>query len=193
MSTDPRKVAVLAVDVQNDFCPGGALAVPRGDRVIPVLNDVVARFRGNAVVYASRDWHPPDTRHFRPFGGPWPVHCVADTPGAELHPDFRLPPNAVIVSKGQDRADDGYSAFEGTTAQGRTLPDDLRARNITDLIVGGLATDFCVRASVLDACRAGLNVTVVTDAVAGIDEKGSARALQEMKDAGAQLISSREL
>ena len=193
MSTDPRKVAVLAVDVQNDFCPGGALAVPGGDRVIPVLNGLIARLGGDAAVYASRDWHPPDTRHFREFGGPWPVHCVAGTPGAQLHRDLRLPSNAVIVSKGQDRADDGYSAFEGTTPQGRTLPDDLRSRNITDLIVGGLATDYCVRASVLDACRAGFNVAVVTDAVAGIDDKGSVQALQEMQQAGAKLISSRDL
>src|SRR5919108_3074247 len=103
--------AMLVVDVQNDFCPGGALAVPSGDRVIPVLNTLIERFAG-ARIYASRDWHPPDTRHFKTFGGPWPVHCVAGTRGAELHPDLRLPGAAVIVSKGQDRADDGYSAFE---------------------------------------------------------------------------------
>lgn len=189
---EPRNAAVLVVDVQNDFCPGGALAVADGDRVIPVLNDVLERF-ADRPVYASRDWHPPDTRHFKAFGGPWPVHCVAGTRGAELHPDLRLPADAVIVSKGQDRADDGYSAFEGTTPGGRRLPDDLRERGVTDLVVGGLATDYCVRASVLDACRAGLRVTVVTDAIAGISAEGTARALEEMRDAGARLVSSRDL
>lgn len=191
-SNETGNRAVLIVDVQNDFCPGGALPVPGGDRVIPVLNGIVARFTGQPV-YASRDWHPRDTKHFQEFGGPWPVHCVAGTRGAELHSDLRLPNDAVIVSKGQDKADDGYSAFEGTTPEGRRLPDDLRARKVTDLIVGGLATDYCVRASVLDACRAGFGVTVVTDAVAGIGRDDTARALEEMKQAGARLLSSAEL
>jgi nicotinamidase/pyrazinamidase len=190
--SDARMSAVLIVDVQNDFCPGGALAVAGGDRVIPVLNAVIDRFRGEPI-YASRDWHPADTTHFKAFGGPWPVHCVAGTPGAELHPGLRLPADAVVVSKGQDRGDDGYSAFEGTTPSGKRLPDDLRARGVTDLVVGGLATDYCVRASVLDACRAGLRVTVVTDGVAGITEESTARALEEMRAAGARLVSSREL
>ena len=189
---DHRNTAVLVVDVQNDFCPGGALAVADGDRVIPVLNAVMDRLAGHPV-YASRDWHPPDTTHFKAFGGPWPVHCVAGTRGAELHPDLRLPDDAVIVSKGQDRADDGYSAFEGATAAGRKLSEDLRARGVTNLVVGGLATDYCVRASVLDACRAGLDVTVVTDAVAGISPDGAARALEEMRRAGARLVASEDL
>jgi nicotinamidase/pyrazinamidase len=190
--TEERKTALLVVDVQNDFCPGGALAVPEGDRVIPVLNTVIGRLAGSPI-YASRDWHPPDTTHFQAFGGPWPVHCVAGTRGADLHPDLRLPSGAVIVSKGQDRADDGYSAFEGTTPDGRRLPDDLQARNVTDLVVGGLATDYCVRASVLDACRAGLRVTLVTDAIAGIGAESTTRALEEMRQAGARLLASRDL
>lgn len=189
---EPRNAALLVVDVQNDFCPGGALPVPDGDRVIPVLNRLAGRLAG-APVYASRDWHPPDTRHFQAFGGPWPVHCVAGTHGAELHPDLRLPAGAVVVSKGQDRGDDGYSAFEGTTPEGRRLPDDLRERHVTDLLVGGLATDYCVRASVLDACRAGFRVTVVTDAVAGIGRDDTVRALEEMRAAGARLLPSSEV
>ena len=190
--SDSTHTALLIVDVQTDFCPGGALAVASGDRVIPVLNTLIERFRGNPV-YASRDWHPPDTTHFKAFGGPWPVHCVAGTPGAELHPDLRLPSDAIIVSKGQDRADDGYSAFEGITPGGRRLPDDLHDRRVTDLVVGGLATDYCVRASVLDARRAGLRVSVVTDAVAGITPASTEQALDEMRRAGARLVSSREL
>ena len=178
--------ALLIVDVQNDFCPGGALAVPDGDRVIPVLNRAIERFsEAGLPVFASRDWHPPDTKHFKTRGGPWPPHCVAGTPGAAFHPDLRLPPGATVVSKGQDRNDDGYSAFEATTDDGRTLADDLRERGVTDLYVGGLTTDYCVRATALDARAAGFRVTVLADAVAGIDEDDSRRALDEIRAAGA--------
>jgi nicotinamidase/pyrazinamidase len=183
--------ALLIVDVQNDFCPGGALAVPDGSRVIPVLNRVMDRFTAEGqAVYASRDWHPPDTRHFQAFGGPWPSHCVADSAGAQFHPDLRLPPSVTVVSKGQDRNDDGYSAFEGVTANGRTLSEDLHARGVTLLYVCGLATDYCVRASVLDARKAGLPVTVLTDAIAGIGREDVDRALEEMRAAGVSLVTS---
>jgi len=186
--------ALLVIDVQNDFCPGGALAVPNGERVIPVLNRVIERFEAKgAPVYASRDWHPSDTTHFKAFGGPWPVHCVAGTPGAALHRDLNAPENAVIVSKGQDRGDAGYSAFDGVTADGRPLADDLRRRGVSKVYVGGLATDYCVRASVLDARRAGFDVTVLTDAIAGLTPDDSARALAEMTAAGASLASSEEI
>ena len=185
--------ALLLVDVQNDFCPGGALAVPEGDRVIPVLNRAIDRFRAKGrPVYASRDWHPRDTKHFREFGGPWPPHCITDTPGAKFHDDLRLPADAIVISKGQDRNDDGYSAFEGTTDAGRTLVDDLRARGVSELYVGGLATDYCVRATVLDARRAGIPVTVLTDGVAGIGRDDAARALEDMREAGASFESSSE-
>ncbi len=186
--------ALFIVDVQNDFCPGGALAVPDGGRVIPVLNMLIERFaaRGRPV-YLSRDWHPPDTQHFKEFGGPWPVHCVAGTDGAEFHPDLHVPPAAIVISKGQDRKDDGYSAFEGVTSDGHKLAADLRRRGVSTLYVGGLATDYCVRATALDARRAGLDVSVVTDGVAGIGEADSRRALDEMRQAGASLVSSGEL
>jgi nicotinamidase/pyrazinamidase len=186
--------ALLLVDVQNDFCPGGALAVPGGDRVIEPLNRAVEHVVGRGgVVYASRDWHPPDTAHFQAHGGPWPPHCVAGTPGAQLHERLRLPSDAVIVSKGQDRADHGYSATEGTTDAGTTLVDDLRRRGVSELYVGGLATDYCVRASVLDLRREGFRVTVLEDGVAGIGDEDSRRALAEMKAAGATIGSTREL
>lgn len=184
--------ALLLVDVQNDFCPGGALAVPGGDRVIPVLNAIVEQFAEVGLpIFASRDWHPPDTRHFKPYGGPWPVHCVAGTPGAAFHPGLRLPPEAIVVSKGQDRRDDGYSAFEGTSSDGRTLKDLLQERGITNLHVGGLATDYCVRASVLDARKTGLAVTVLADGIAGIAEESARSALEEMRAAGALVVASR--
>jgi nicotinamidase/pyrazinamidase len=186
--------ALLLVDVQNDFCPGGALAVPAGDRVVPVLNRVIHRFQSDGrPVYASRDWHPSDTTHFREFGGRWPAHCVADSSGAHFHPQLRLPAETIVISKGQQRTDDGYSAFEGMTNSGRTLVEDLRARGVSELYVGGLATDYCVRATVLDARRAGLSVTVLTDAVAGIGPDDTARALEEMRAAGASLESSEEI
>lgn len=183
--------ALLLVDVQNDFCPGGALAVPGGDRVIPVLNRIIERFEARGrPIYASRDWHPPDTKHFREFGGPWPPHCIAGTPGANLHPELRVPSGTILISTGQDREDDGYSAFEGITEDGRRLVDDLRRRAVSELYVGGLATDYCVRASVLDARRAGFPVTVLIDGIAGIDPEDARRALEEMEAAGASLISS---
>ena len=180
--------ALLLVDVQNDFCPGGALPVPNGDRVIPVLNALAAQFAEVGLpVFASRDWHPPDTTHFKSRGGPWPPHCVAETPGAGFHPALQLPADTIVVSKGQDTRDDGYSAFEATSSDGRALADHLRERGITHLYVGGLATDYCVRASVLDARKAGLEVTVVAGGIAGIAEETSQRALDEMRRAGAQV------
>jgi nicotinamidase/pyrazinamidase len=185
--------ALLIVDVQNDFCPGGALAVPEGDQVIAPLNrlaEAIAQ-RGGLVV-ASRDWHPPTTRHFKEFGGLWQVHCVQGTQGAAFHPDLRLPEGAVIVSKGTGTEDDGYSAFEGHTDDGRTLGEVLQAHGVRRLLVGGLATDYCVRASVLDALRHGYEVVVLTDAIRGVNLQpdDSARALQEMQAHGARLLTS---
>lgn len=183
--------ALLVVDVQNDFCPGGALAVPEGDRVVPVLNDWLDRWaRAGAPVYASRDWHPIATTHFATFGGRWPPHCVAGSPGAAFHPALRLPPHAIIVTKGNESGADGYSAFEGRTSAGTSLADDLRARHVTHLVVGGLATDYCVRASVLDALRHGFEVSVIEEAIRGVEvTPGDAeRAIDEMKAAGAAFV-----
>ena len=192
MSHD-RSPALLVVDVQNDFCPGGALAVPGGDRVIPVLNRLAARASALGMpVYASRDWHPPDTRHFATRGGKWPVHCVAGTEGARLHADLQLPPGALIVTKGTSAEDDGYSAFEGSIAGRGSLLADLRARGIDEVVIGGLATDYCVKASALDAKRHGLNATVVSDAIGAVDVSpgDGVRALEEMKAAGVAVTSS---
>lgn len=189
-----QRPALLIIDVQIDFCPGGALPVPGGDRVIPALNRAIAHFHSRGwPVYASRDWHPADSTHFRTFGGRWPVHCVAGRQGAAFHPDLRLPADAVIISKGISRADDGYSAFEGTDDRGQWLIDDLRRRQIDRLYVGGLATDYCVRASVMDACKLGLRVIVLVDAIAGISPDDTRRALEEMRAAGATLAHGDEL
>ena len=180
------RAGLLVVDVQNDFCSGGALPVPNGDRVVSALNqhidDAVAR---GVIVYASRDWHPAITKHFRQYNGPWPPHCVQDTDGARFHPDLRLPSTTTIVTKGEDPNSDGYSAFEGCTPEGKPFLTDLRERGIRRLYVGGLATDYCVKHSVLDALSAGLRVTVLEDAIAGVDQDDSVRALIEMRERGA--------
>ncbi len=190
MVLQPRS-AFLVVDVQQDFCKGGTLAVREGDLVVPVINRTVEIFRdqGGATVYASRDWHPSDTRHFEPQGGAWPPHCVAGTGGARFHRDLRLPSDSVLITKGDAPDADGYSAFEGHTPQGRSLEDDLRARGLRHLYVAGLATDYCVKQSVLDACRLGFTVTVLVDAVRAVEATpGDAeRALEAMRTAGAAL------
>ena len=188
--TNDRRSALLIVDVQNDFCPGGALPVPEGDRIIPVLNRRAAdAARQSMPVYASRDWHPAITRHFKAYGGEWPPHCVQDTEGGRFHADLELPASTIVISKGQDPDKPGYSAMEGYTPDGKTLLADLRERRINHLYVGGLATDYCVRQSVLDALTAGLKVTVLQEAIAGIDAQpgDTARALQEMREAGAEI------
>lgn len=182
--------ALLVVDVQRDFCAGGALAAPNADAILPALNRHIAEaHQRGATIYASRDWHPPVTTHFKEFGGEWPPHCVRDTEGARFHPQLRLPADTIVVSKGDDPARPGYSAFDGKTDAGRPLADDLRARHIQSVAVAGLATDYCVRETVRDALGAGLAVTVLTDAIAGINvTPGDAdRALAEMAAAGATL------
>lgn len=182
--------ALLIVDVQNDFCPGGALAVNEGDQVISPLNRVAqAIAQRGGLVLASRDWHPRETKHFAAFGGKWPVHCVQGTHGAAFHPDLRLPDGAIIISKGTGSEDDGYSAFEGRAEDGRTLHEILQAHGVKRLLVGGLATDYCVRASVLDALKHGYEVIVLTDAIRGVNlqPEDSENALREMQAAGAQL------
>lgn len=176
--------ALLIVDVQRDFCPGGALAVPDGDAVVPVLNQWIdaARIAG-ASIFASRDWHPPDHVSFQAQGGPWPSHCVAETPGAAFHPDLALPESATVIDKGTDSGHEAYSAFEGTDLAAR-----LRAAGIERLWVGGLALDYCVRASVLDARRiAGLPVHLILCATRAVEVQpgDGSRALDDMRAAGA--------
>ena len=192
---EDQSPALLIVDVQNDFCAGGALEVAHGNEVIPVLNRLAAHMSALGFpVYASRDWHPPASRHFAINGGAWPVHCVAGTEGARLHPDLDLPPGTLIVSKGIRPDEEGYSDFEGEIAGRGSLLADLRARGVTDLIVGGLATDYCVRATAIDARKEGFGVTVVTDGVRPVDVKpgDGDRALDEMKAAGVRLAPASE-
>jgi nicotinamidase/pyrazinamidase len=183
-------VALLVVDVQNDFCAGGALEVPQAERVLSPLNRYIAEaVHHHTLVYASRDWHPAVSSHFRQWGGPWPPHCVQGTPGARFHPDIHLPSTVIVITKGEDFASSGYSDVEGHTAEGAPFLEDLRARGISHLYVGGIATEYCVRYTVLDALAAGLDVTVLSDAIMGLDAEDSERALAEMIEGGAQLAA----
>ena len=175
--------ALLLVDVQNDFCPGGSLAVSNGDDIIPVLNGWLRAARDKAVpVYASRDWHPADHLSFEAQGGRWPRHCVQGTPGAAFHADLELFDNTVTITKG-DRADrDQHSAFDGTD-----LEERLRTKGIQRLWVAGLARDICVRASVLDAVKLGFEVHVIKAATRPVFEAEAERSLDEMLKAGAHI------
>jgi nicotinamidase/pyrazinamidase len=190
-----NRAALLIVDVQNDFCPGGALAVPEGDLVAPPLSRIAGYFAAAGLpVLASRDWHPPVTIHFSNFGGAWPPHCIQDTSGAEFHPDLQLPEGTVVISKGSNPDSDSYSAFDGQSAQGISLGDTLAALQVDHLYVGGLATDYCVSASVLDARKFGFEVTLLTDAIAAVEvvTGDSATSLELMKSAGVNFSTTEE-
>ncbi|OGP21402.1 MAG: nicotinamidase [Deltaproteobacteria bacterium GWA2_55_10] len=183
-----EKAALVVADVQNDFCPGGALQITDGDKIVPVLNRYIKLFREAGLsVFITRDWHPPKTIHFIAFGGPWPPHCVQGTKGAEFHPEFYVPKEAIIISKGDDPNTDSYSAFDGKDERGKGLADSLREKGVRRIFVGGLATDYCVKQTTLDGLKAGFEVTVLEDGVRGVDVKpgDSERAIDEMKRSGA--------
>ncbi len=180
--------ALIIIDVQNDFCPGGSLAVTGGDEVVAVLNQYIERFtRAKLPIFATRDWHPENTRHFKTHGGLWPPHCTQGTPGAEFRADLALPDDAVIVSAGMAPDEEGYSGFEGRDKNGVGLADLLRARAVERVFVGGLATDYCVKETVLDALRRGFKAVLLEDAVRGVNLRpnDSERAIAEMVHAGA--------
>ena len=180
-----KKRALIVVDVQNDFCPGGALAVARGDQVVAPLNKLIAEFleRGEPV-FKSRDWHPEKTAHFTAYGGTWPVHCVQNTPGAEFHPQLIDDLHIRVISKGLGD-EDTYSAFDGTD-----LALQLRRLGIEEVWVGGLATDYCVKHTVLDGLKEGFRVKALEDAMRPVELKSGdgERALAEMRNAGAETL-----
>lgn len=200
--------ALLIVDVQNDFCPGGALEVPNGDKIIPVINKLSQKFD---VVVQTQDWHPAGHSSFAsshdgkdpfetiemPYGEQvlWPDHCVQGTQGAEFHPDLETNPSQLIIRKGFRKEIDSYSAFYENDDKTTTgLTGYLRERDIDTLYAVGLATDFCVKWSVVDGLKEGFDVHVVEDAVKGIDIEGSVeQAWSEMLDAGALKVSSNDL
>jgi nicotinamidase/pyrazinamidase len=184
--------ALIVVDVQNDFAdPGGSLSVAGGEGVVPVIDgEIFMATNSGAIVAATQDWHPEVTPHFAKDGGIWPVHCVADTWGAELHPDLALPPDAPRVRKGV-HGEDGYSGFTmRDPVSGETIPTELegilREAGVERVVVVGLATDYCVKATALDAQRLGFETAVLADAIAAVELQpgDGARALDEMRDAG---------
>lgn len=180
--------ALLLVDPQNDFCPGGSLPVADGDRVMPVLSAwAAAADRARLPIFVSRDWHPARTTHFKEFGGAWPPHCVMGTHGAEFHPDFQLPGSAVIVSKGMGETEDAYSAFQARDESGTRLPMLLQDRDVRRIYIGGLTTDYCVRFSTLDALRLGIGVSLILNGMRAVNlhPRDGEQAIEEMRAAGA--------
>jgi nicotinamidase/pyrazinamidase len=187
--------ALIIIDVQNDFCPGGSLAVASGNEVVPVLNQYIEQFaRAKLPIFATRDWHPENTRHFKIHGGLWPPHCIQGTQGAEFRADLALPNDVVIVSAGMAPDEEGYSGFDGKDGNGAGLADLLRARGVERVFVGGLATDYCVKETVLDALRHGFKAVLLEDAVRGVNLRpdDSERAIAEMVSAGASTTSLRD-
>jgi nicotinamidase/pyrazinamidase len=189
------ETALIVVDVQNDFAdPAGNLSVAGGEAIIPTIDREIERARdSDAIVVATQDWHPASTPHFAKDGGIWPVHCVADTWGAELHPNLTLPADAPRVRKGAN-GEDGYSGFTmRDPLNGETIATELevllRAADIIRVVVVGLATDYCVKATALDAARLGFETAVLTDAIAAVDlvPGDGERALDEMRAAGVAL------
>jgi nicotinamidase/pyrazinamidase len=177
--------ALLIIDVQNDFCPGGALGIKEGNKVVPVINNIIDKFD---VVIASKDWHPADSIHFEK----WPPHCLQNSHGADFNPDLKTEKIQEVFNKGTRNLDDGYSAFEATNLN---LEEYLKEKGMEQLYIAGLATDYCVKNTVLDACKLGIETYVVVDAVkavnlsAGDDKK----ALKQMDEAGCKLIYSNEI
>jgi nicotinamidase-related amidase len=183
--------ALVAIDIQRDFCAGGSLEVPQANEVIPPINRYIEFFRrAGARIYITRDWHPPDHVSFKAQGGPWPPHCVQNTKGADFHPDLRLPAAYEIISKADNPQREAYSDFDGTDFSIR-----LRWHRIRSLFIGGLATDYCVKATVLDGLEQGFHVFVLADACRGVEVKAgdSERALDLMKSRGAKVTIYHDL
>ena len=201
--------ALIVVDIQNDFCPGGALAVPEGDRVVPVVNGLMPRFH---LVVATQDWHPADHGSFaanHPGRKPgevidlegleqilWPVHCVEETAGAEFHPKLNQAPFARVFRKGMDRNTDSYSGFFDNGHRKATgLGDFLKQQGVTEVTIAGLTTDYCVRFSALDAVALGFSTCVIEDACRGVNQNPGDvdRAIAEMKEKGVRVVPSAEV
>jgi nicotinamidase/pyrazinamidase len=182
-----KEDALIIVDVQRDFCPGGALPVPAGDQAVPVLNDYIKLFTAaNARIFATRDWHPPNHMSFKAYGGPWPPHCIQHSEGAKFHPDLKLPEDTSVISKAMDPSKESYSGFDDTA-----LADELRKASVARVFVGGLATDYCVKNTVLDAIKLGFETALLLDASRGINAKSDdvEKATDEMVAKGAEKVT----
>jgi nicotinamidase/pyrazinamidase len=183
--------ALVVVDLQNDFCPGGAIPVKEGDKIVAPINELAAAFEESGLpVVFTRDWHPKDHCSFKARGGPWPPHCVQGTPGADFNPSLRIPQDAIVISKGTNRDRDAYSGFQETE-----LAERLRQVGASELYVAGLATDYCVKNTVLDALNLGFRAHLITDCIRGVDvEQGdSSNAIRLMLAKGAKKVNSQDL
>jgi len=181
---DKDKDALIIVDVQRDFCSGGSLPVPEGEKIVPILNKYIEKFfKAGALIVATRDWHPPNHVSFKGYGGIWPPHCIQGTPGAEFHPDLNLPKETKIISKATLADKEAYSGFDGTE-----LERELKNASIQRVFIGGLATDYCVKSTVLDALKIGFETVLLMDAIKGVDVNpgDSERAIKEMIERGAK-------
>ena len=182
--------ALLVVDVQTDFCKGGSLAIDGADEVIPRLNEVIDTFRMAMLpIFFTRDWHPSNHISFSTRGGAWPPHCIKGSQGATFHSKLVVPPSAVVIDKGTEPDYEAYSGFQGTDLEKR-----LEEKRIDEVFIGGLATDYCVKQTALDALKYGLRVIVLVDCIKGVDLRvgDSKRVLQEIAAKGVKLINSRE-
>ena len=184
--------ALILVDIQNDFCPGGALAVTEGDQIVPVVNRLIPEF---PLVISTMDWHPANHVSFKQQGGPWPPHCVQGTAGADIHPGLNISAAVNSFRKASSPEKDDYSEFEGRDDRGRGLDDFLKSRGVQRLYVAGLATDYCVLETVLDGIRYGYEVYPVTDAMraVNVNPDDGDKALQRMASKGAHLMTSAEV
>jgi nicotinamidase/pyrazinamidase len=192
MRLELRDAALILVDIQNDFCPGGALAVSEGDQIVPIINRLMPKF---PLVISTQDWHPANHISFKEQGGPWPPHCVQGSRGAELHSALQTDTIAVYFRKASSPDKDDYSEFAGKDDRDRTLDQVLKSRAVKKLYVVGLATDYCVLETVLDGLKLGYEVYAVTDAMRAVNVNpgDGANALQKMADSGANLVTSDEV
>jgi len=182
-----RSCALIIVDMQNDFMPTGTLPIPEADKIVSVLNNYIDMFVSNRLhIFATRDWHPPNHKSFKQRGGIWPMHCVKDTMGAEFHSDLKIPRSTTIISKGTEAEREAYSGFEGTDLAKRLEQDSIKR-----VLIGGVATDYCVKNTALDAIKFGLDVVLLEDAVKGI--KNGNDAIKEMQSKGVKIVSINEI
>lgn len=190
------KKALLIVDVQNDFCPGGALAVPEGDKIVSTINKYIRIFAKKKLpIFATRDWHPVRTKHFKDFGGLWPVHCIQNTKGAAFHPDLKLPKEAILLYKGMDPEEDCYSSFSAQDLSGQPLFKLLKRMGITEIYIAGLATDYCVKFTAREALKGRFKVKILLDAIKGVNLNpgDSEKAIKEMVKQGAKKVTLKDM
>jgi nicotinamidase/pyrazinamidase len=192
VKTGLKESALILVDIQNDFCPGGALAVAEGDQIVEPVNRLMPHF---PLVISTQDWHPANHISFKAQGGPWPPHCVQGTRGAELHPALKTQTIAHLLRKASSPDKDDYSEFEGRDEQGRSLDQVLKSHNVKRIYAVGLATDYCVLATVLDGLKLGYDVVAITDSMraVNVEPEDGEEALRQMSEAGASLMTSDDI